>query len=430
MLSLLDTAYNRLDEAHRAWHMALAGYHRIDDFRAGINTAIQSLRNITFTLQSQKDGLPNFDTWYSNWQIKIKTDPVLKEFNTARTAIVHQEDLKLHSTAIARTKGWIDFQKMAFTFDPTKDSHDVAKGFYDAYVVHLPIAEEMKYRLVFEFERKWVYDKLPDYELLDAVGYACNFFFEMLRDAEREFFIPARKDIRTGDYCESRLNNIGQLKCMVITPQERCLSFGFKDGNILRLQTDKISHSEKDMIRAHKRYGDWNSEDIVSMLIGIFPDEYPFEQMKIFVQAALCNLKKDGHLIPTSFLFKNSGDSPMIIAHPFINQEAKVMAIDRIASEIIKNDVSFVLVLSEAWQYDETRERPPTEDDTKYTKDLFQASCVSADKIKIITIPFHKNVFRKVIFSKTQVQDFLTTEKHHQYILLPLIEALRKAKDR
>jgi hypothetical protein len=57
----LDTAYRRLDEGHRAWHLALDGYHKIDDFRAGINSAIQSFRNLTFALQKQKAGLPNFD---------------------------------------------------------------------------------------------------------------------------------------------------------------------------------------------------------------------------------------------------------------------------------------------------------------------------------------------------------------------------------
>ncbi|MEN9582491.1 MAG: hypothetical protein RL641_445 [Candidatus Parcubacteria bacterium] len=429
MSTPLDTAYNRLDEAHRAWHTALNGYHRIEDFRAGINTAIQALRNLTFALQKQKDSLPDFDTWYGSWQEKMRDNPLLKELHEARSIIVKQEDLKLYSVGTARTKGWVDFQKMTFTFDPTSDSYDVAKGFYDTYVIHLPIAEEVKQRLIFEFERKWIYNKLPNDELLDAIAQAYRFFSAMLKDAEIKFSISPRENKSTGDYCSAELNDDEQLRCMILTPQERCLSFSFKDGGILTIQTGSISRSEADLRKVHDRYGDfWESEDILSLLEGTFPDEYPFDEMKLFAQVALSNLKRDGHLIPTSFIFNEKGTAPMIISHPFQNQESKVMVIDKVASAIIKNKAKFVLMVAELWQYkiDGSRKNIPTENDTRGTKDLFQASCVSADKLKIITIPFRKNIFGKVIFSKTEVTDYLTTEEHHKYILMPLINALQQ----
>lgn len=428
----LDTAYNRLDEAHRAWHTALDGYHRIEDFRAGVNTSIQALRNLTFALQKQKSSLPDFDAWYATWQTKMGADPILKAFHTARTVIVHQEDLKLLSVATARTKGWVDFQRMAFTFDPTSDSYDVAQGFYNTFARHLPVAEEIKSRLVFEFERKWIYDKLPDIELLDAIAHAYNFFVEMLKDAERKFSVTPRENTSTGDYCEAELNDKGQLRCMVLTPQERCLSFGFKDGGILLPQTESIDRSEVDLLKVRKKYGDfWKSDEIEDLLKGLFPEEYPFNQMKLFTQVALSNLKKDGHLIPTSFVFKDSEDvPPMVISHPFLNQEHKVMAISNVASQIVKNNAKSVLIVSELWQYNiEARKgKIPTESDTKNTQDLFQASCITADKIMMVSIPFRKNIFGKIKFSKAVVKSYLTTDEHHQYILLPLIEALREVR--
>lgn len=430
--SLLDTAYNRLDEAHRAWHTALDGYHRIEDFRAGVNTAIQALRNLTFALQKQKDSLPDFDAWYSGWQEKMRGSVILKELHEARNVIVKQEDLKLHSVATARTKGWVDIQKMAFTFDPTKDSYDVAEGFYNAYVVHLPIAEEMKHRLVFEFERKWVYDKLPDHELLDAIAQAYNFFSEMLKDAEQKFSIAPRENTSTGEYCEAELNDKGSLRCMILTPQERCLSFGVKDGGILLPRTERIHRNEADLMKVHEKYGDfWKSDEIEGLLKGVFPDGHPFDQMKLFTQVALSNLKRDGHLVPTSFIFKGSDDvPPMVISHPFLNQEHKLMAMSKVASQIVKNDAKSVLVVSELWQYniEKRKGRIPTEGDTKNTQDLFQASCVTADKIMTVSIFFHKNIFGKIKFSKVEVENQLTTEEHHHYTILPLIEALKKVQ--
>lgn len=429
--SPLDSAYNRLDEAHRAWHTALEGYHRIEDFRAGINTAIQALRNITFALQKQKDQLQNFDTWYTGWQIKMGADIVLKALHAARTEIVHQEDLKLHSTATARTKGWVDFQKMVFTFDPMKDSHSLAKGFYDVYVRHSPVVEEIKHRLVFEFERRWVYDKLPDYELLEAIAHAYHFFRKMLSDAERQFSLPERENFGINDLCEAELNDKDTLRCMVLTPQERCLTYSFKDGKALggwRMQT--ITRNEADLGRVHKKYGDvWKSEETLALLEGVFSNEHPYDQMKIFTQVAISSLRKDKYLVPVSFIFKKKDKVPLVISHVFLNQEQKVMAIDKIASEIVKNNAEYVVFVSEVWHYslkDGKRKVPPTQGDTKGTRESIQVALVSADKVKIVGIPFRKNIFGKVIISKAGVEDYSANERHPHYIFDPLVRALKQ----
>ncbi len=432
-ISPLDTAYNRLDEAHRAWHTALDGYHRIEDFRAGVNTAIQAFQNLVYALEYQrKQGVvPGIDTWFDAYKERMKRDLILKELHSGRVLVVHQEDLKLKSTATARTKGWLDFEKMAFTFDPTKDSYTIATGFYDSYAKHLPVAEEVKERLIFEFERRWVYEKLPDHELLETLAHSYNFFYEMLKDATQKFSLLEKNNYTTGDYCSGEFNDRGVLKCMVITPQERCLSFGFKNGNILKLQSRSSFRNEADLKRVHARYGDfWKSEEITSLLDNIFSEEYPFDQMKLFIQVALGNLKRDKHLVPVSFIFKENDTVPVIVSYTFGNQEQKLLAMDKVASEVIKNNARFVLTIAELWLYNikERKHRVPTEGDTKNTKEMFQASCISAEKMKIVSIPFQKSIFGKIIFSKAEVSDFLTTENHGNYILLPLIEALKKVK--
>lgn len=427
---VLDTAYNRLDEAHRAWHTALEGYHRIEDFRAGINTAIQALRNITFALQKQKDQLPNFDTWYTGWQTKMGADAVLEALCAARTVIVHQEDLKLRSTATARTKGWVDFQKMVFTFDPMKDSHSMARGFYDVYVRHLPVAEEIKHRLIFEFERKWVYDKLPDYELLEAIGHAYHFFRGMLSDAEREFALPKKGDFGIKDLCEAKLNDKDTLKCMVLTSQERCLTYSFKDGKILGgWRMESITRNLVDLGRVHRKYGDvWKSEETLVLLEGIFPDEHPYDQTKIFTQVAISILKKDKYLIPVFFIFKKTDKVPLVISHVFLNQEQKVMAVDKIATEIVKNNAEYVVFISEVWHYslDGKRKVPPTQGDTKGTRESIQVALVSADKVMIVGIPFRKNIFGKVVISGAGVEDYNANERHPHHIFDPLVRALKQ----
>lgn len=425
--SPLDTAYNRLDEAHRAWHFALNGYHRIGDFRAGINANIQALRNLTFALQKQKDSLAGFDDWYEGWRVKMVGDSILKELHEARNVIVKEDDLKLHSTATARTKGWIDYEKMVFEFDPMNDSVAVASGFYETYARHLPVPEEVKKRLVFQFERKWVYDKLPEFELLEALAYAYNFFFGMLRDANKRFALSPPASYVSGDYCPGILNDENKLKCMAITSQERCLTFGFNDGAQISMHTKEISRDAVDLSKAKKRYGDeWKSKETLTLLHGLFPDGYPYEDMKVFAQVAVSNLKKDGYLIPISFIFKKEKSVPVSIVHPFQNQEQKVITMDSIATDIIKNNGVFVLTMCEIWLYRLDDDKPviPTQANTKNAREALQISYISAEKVRAISIPFRKNIFGRVIFSKPEMEDFSTSDQPYS-IFRPLVKALR-----
>ena len=430
--SHLEAAYNRLDEAHRAWHLALSGYHKVDDFRAGVNSAIQSLRNITFALQNQKNNLPNFDLWYIEWQTRMSGDQILKELSSARVIVVHQKDLELKSKAVARLKDWVDVERIAFEFKPMEDTYSVAKGFYDVFIKHIPIPKDVKNRFVFEFERTWVYEKLPDHELLEALGHAINFFYEMLEDACREFSLPQHSNLIKGDYCPDEFIEKNLLKCTLITKRERSLLFNFENGDIIRMIGKKILVQESWKNKARQRYGDeWASKETVSLVGDLFVEEHPFDAMKTFVQAAIASLKKDKFLIPVSFIFFGKNKPPMIIVHAFENQEQKIMSMDKLSDEVVKNKGIFVLNIAEAW----TASMDKKEGQENYLsylrknkKEVILIYCVSADNIKEVTIPFKRSILKKIIFSKPVVEDFATDDKHGANIMLDVIKALKKVK--
>jgi len=56
----LPSTHRRLAEATPAVHQALTNYQEPDAFRANLNATIQSLRNVTFALQSEKHSVANF----------------------------------------------------------------------------------------------------------------------------------------------------------------------------------------------------------------------------------------------------------------------------------------------------------------------------------------------------------------------------------
>jgi hypothetical protein len=74
----LPATHRRLVEAHLLWHQALSNYQEVDLFRANLNATIQALRNITFTLQSEKHIISDFDNWYGGWQARLASEPDAK----------------------------------------------------------------------------------------------------------------------------------------------------------------------------------------------------------------------------------------------------------------------------------------------------------------------------------------------------------------
>jgi hypothetical protein len=104
----IPKTHRRLVEAHLLWHQTLDNYHNVESFRANLNATIQALRNITFVLQSEKNIIPQFDTWYSQWQSRLKADPTSKWLIDARNTVVKQGELESHSTAEVRLVTWRD----------------------------------------------------------------------------------------------------------------------------------------------------------------------------------------------------------------------------------------------------------------------------------------------------------------------------------
>jgi hypothetical protein len=50
------------------WHQATDAYFDSDAFRVAIQSAIQTMRSVTFILQKNKAIIPDFDRWYADWQ--------------------------------------------------------------------------------------------------------------------------------------------------------------------------------------------------------------------------------------------------------------------------------------------------------------------------------------------------------------------------
>jgi len=422
--SPLDSACSRVDEVHRSWHLALSEYDNLEGFKSNVNNAIQSLRNITFNIQSQKKELLGFDDWYVEWQERMKNNLILRELQLARNMIVKEKDLEFKSKAIAKIEGaGFDKEILKFAFRPCSDTKKIIYGIYYNYIIYLPIPEEIKSRFIFTCEREWIYDKLPDFELLDAISRAYSFFVKMLKDAGKQFNVSVNFP-DSSSYC----SNNG-LDCMRITKEQRTMSINLLDGINIGLKTIEFVPPEKYIKAAEKRYSAlFKSKKITNITKNIFPEQHPFNLVQIFTKQALASLVKDKNLYPMAFiLYKDEGKRPIQISSLYRNQGEKLVTYKKIAEEVIKFSGDFVLIIVETFIYSDDKFLYEAQK-TKPKGESIVIFLVSKDEIFSTFIRFKRNLFGNIIFYKPEITREKTTENHKQNLLIPIIEALRNNK--
>lgn len=103
----INDTHKRLHQVHLLWHQAEQQYQDPDAFCVNLNSAITTMRSVTFVPQKQGADIPDFEEWYKPWQARLATDELMIWSKKARNRIEKQGDLKTHSIArISLLAGW------------------------------------------------------------------------------------------------------------------------------------------------------------------------------------------------------------------------------------------------------------------------------------------------------------------------------------
>lgn len=406
----LDTPYNRLDEVHRAWHLSLNGYHSVEDFRAGINSSIQSLRNVTFTLQKQLNHLDGFDTWYESWRKKMNTNPLFKKINDARVEIVHTNDLLLNSRGIAVLRNWEKEIVTEIEFDPIIKTNEVADFLLQQVKIKLNIEEKYLSRMVFELERIWIYKGFEDKELLSLISEAYIFFENLLRDAQEKFGIDYSIQ-REGDFCTHERDINKKLTCMAITQEKRTVSINPLSRQEINLLDMKIQPDAEILEKGIERYGHNVGKKYLNLLNKYFPSKKPFSIMKKLFSTSLSLYQKDKFFAQVSFLFKGE-DLVKIKPLFFRDQQEKIKNISALVEEMEKNQSDSVMLVLELWIRNyESEEDVFLEKNSDNWDEAIEAIILTKEVKKIIHIPIKKNIFGNIIYGKISTREIGTTSR-------------------
>lgn len=73
--------------------------------RAGLMNLFTYGRSVTFAIQTMKHTDPAFEDWWKLYQERMKSDPLMNYFNTARTDVLHEGQLSAHTSTVIGANG-------------------------------------------------------------------------------------------------------------------------------------------------------------------------------------------------------------------------------------------------------------------------------------------------------------------------------------
>ncbi len=341
-------AVDRLEDVHRHWHSAERAYFEPQAFRVAIQTAIQTLRTVTFILQSNKHLIPEFDSWYEPWQEKLKADALMRWMVDARNKIEKQGDLEAHSFVRA------EIVASYLNNGPVIDIP--AKLFEGPRVIlkGIPKKSDLGHHIAkfgtLRIQRRWVENSLPDYELLEAVAIAYGRIAEIVHDAHRAMGRdpPITIDAETGEqYAPGRG---GRLPCMIGHGDARTINISLSDGKRFELSHLSVPLDVEEGRKSAEKYGlrpddIWDSKGDQETVLG-----------SLF-SAARKMTEKDGKHVTMVVLLRSN--KPVRLAQvEFPDQGAKYVVMRDIANDVAKLAADGVILIGEGWRATANASKP------------------------------------------------------------------------
>lgn len=334
----LASVDRRLNDVHRQWHEAEAAYFDPDAFRVAIQTVIQSLRTVTFILQSNKRLIPEFETWYQEWRERLGADPLMRWMVDARNKIEKQGDLEARS--MVRAEIVASYLNEGPAIEVPADLFQAPSKLLKS-IPRSDLGEHILKNGALRIERRWVENTLPDHELLDAVAIAYGKIAELVHDAHRQMGLPPPTTTNTKTGEEFAGGRDGRMPCMIAHCDRRALMLSLSDGSRLTAERRHIPFEEKEGKVAIERYG-LTAE-------GVFGNSDDIEvQLRTLFQTARTMTEKDGGHITIVFLYRHAklaGVMPLA----FESQRDKYLIMREVANEAARKGADAAILISESW---------------------------------------------------------------------------------
>lgn len=333
----------RLEDLHRQWHQAEAAYFDPDAFRVAIQTAIQTLRTVTFILQSNKSIIPDFDRWYEKWQELFRADPLMTWMKDARNKIEKQGDLEAKS--FVRAEIIASYLNEGPKIEVPAKLSDAPIQLVKSILMNAMGAHVRKDGVV-RIQRRWIENTLPEHELLDAVATAYGRLSELLADAHVQIGLPPGPIINetTGEEYPPDLRR-GRLPCMIGHADARSLDVWLATGIPIEFEVVEKTVRVDDLKETGKRLEERYDVRVEEMYAD--SGEAADHQRTLFTTARKM-FEKDGYHITLAFLLRNGKPVHFRELRPGEHGH-KYLMMRSLAHEVVLHGADATILMGESW---------------------------------------------------------------------------------
>jgi len=358
----------RLEDLHRLWHQSQDAYFDPDAFRVAIQSAIQTMRSVSFILQKNKEKIPNFDHWYGRWQEKLGKDSLMVWMKYARNFIEKEGDLNAHSFVRAEIiASYLDngpkIEVPANLWDtPLQLVGNISAG---------PVRDHIYRDGIVRIQRRWIENTLPDYELLDAVAIAYGRLSQLVDDAHKQIGLPAPKTTHSQTATEYPKDmRDGRLPCMIGHADARALDVWLATGEPFEFEVVSQKIDLRDMPKIKAKYGSVPEEIYGESAV-------PEDRLRSIFAAARKVFEKDSYHCTIAFLMREG--VPVNIAELRPEEHGhKYLIMRNLAHEVVKHGIDAVILLGETWYAPFDPEKPMMRAaDSSNRKELLTGAVVS-----------------------------------------------------
>lgn len=333
-------AHKTLRDAHLLWLQAERAYDDPESFRTYLNSCVQILRNVTWHLQKNKSNIPNFDKWYSQWQAKMKSDPILLWLKNARNRVVKQGDLEAKSTAkVSIVAGYLKPPYVEFEVPPMTSVEAIAE-----MTVVKNVPPHVRENGFMGIERRWVSSDLPDHELLDALAHAYDVLSALVDDAHSQAGFSAHET------CSGHMT--GPLPCMIARPEGHTAWCKLSTGEFYEFATIAKPIQSDDIEKLRSRYGKiftldddlLKTKNFRKLCIHLFENAKHLFLIDGFHVSICILLLPDGHILPIPINTEDRAEKYLMWQH--------------LAKRVEMVGANRILAIGEAWHSPFDREHP------------------------------------------------------------------------
>lgn len=328
-LTPLESALSRIGEVRHFIKEAETHYFDPELFRINLNAAIQSSRNVTFAVQSQKSKITNFDAWYATWQMGMKAQPLLKWLVEARNKIVKQGDLKINSILrVGLILSYYDIPQQEFK---VPIDYSIKRILRRVNPPSLP--REILENAYLRIERRWVENDLADREVLTILNYGLAVLEALLDDLKRHISNSTHAAVYFSD---------PPSKDPIFNP--KILLIRLKDGSLAgEFARREIPPTENAKQRVLERYGPLPAPPTEPT-----GESSLLEISKYFMEYATRVLSKDGHHMSLAFLISDGNKAELVGMSPQDNAE-KYLLWRKLADDVRRTGATKIIAISEIW---------------------------------------------------------------------------------